>query len=70
MSNLSRIFFIYTEAHMAVFMLAVALIEFICYLAIPEHFISYVALAAAVAFTAIALSSVLYIVHQERKYSR
>lgn len=70
MSKLKRIFYIYTEASMAVVMLICALIEAICLIYTPEQGLSYLFLAAAIAFTAIAVHNVRYIVRHERKSAR
>lgn len=68
MSKLSRIFYIYTEAHIAVFMLFLAVLEFICYLVLSPEPFAYFALAASGLFVLVANANVLYIAKQERKY--
>jgi hypothetical protein len=69
MTSLSRIFFIYTEASLAVLLLILSLVEVLCYFALPDTLLSKLALIAAITFFVIAALNVLYIVHQERKYS-
>jgi len=70
MANLSRIFYIYTEASFAVFLLAVASIELLCYLLMTTGPIAQLALVAASVFALIAVSQVLFIIYQERKHAR
>ena len=69
MSKLSRIFYIYTEAHVALLMSIFAALELVCFI-FTDSSIAYVFLSAAIAFTAIAASSVMYIIYQENKYTR
>lgn len=66
--NISRIFYIYTEATLAVFMTALALVELGCYFAVPEFF-QPVALGAAVTFVFVAIYLVTFIYNCEKKWS-
>ena len=59
MKSLKRLFYIYTEAAMAVFFALGGLLELVCGLAAPE--IQVIAFPASVAFLAIAMGNVIYI---------
>lgn len=65
MKQLNRIFYIYTEASIAVMMAIASLLELVCGLVAPE--IQLLAFPASVAFLAIAVSLVLYIVRAEKR---
>jgi len=70
MSKLSRIFSIYVEAPIAAFMFIFALVELVCFITTPDHSLSYIFLAAAIAFTAAAIHNVRFIVRREHKRAR
>lgn len=59
MKHLNRIFYIYTEASIAVLMAIAGLCELVCGLVVPD--IQFIAFPASVAFLAIAVRNVLYI---------
>ena len=64
MKSLKRLFYIYTEASMAVLMLIACLVELVCGLAVPG--LGLLAFPASAAFLAIAMGNVFYIYRSER----
>ena len=64
LKQLSRIFYIYTEAACAVFMACAALVELLCGIAIGGP-LSTLAYSASGLFALVAVSCVLYIYVQE-----
>ena len=69
--SLKRIFFIYSEATLAVFFAAMSLLEVACYLAIPSSvsLIGELALGAAIGFALIAALMVNVIYRNEKRNS-
>ena len=67
--TLKRIFFIYSEAILAVFFAAMSLLELVCYFVIPDSLFAWIALSAAVGFALIAASMVNIIYQTEKRYS-
>jgi len=66
--NISRIFYIYSEASVAVLLGICSLIELGCYLAVPEFF-QPIALGAAVVFCLLTIYLVVFIYNCEKKWS-
>jgi hypothetical protein len=69
--SLKRIFFIYSEATLAVFFAAMSLLEVACYLAIPSSvsLIGELALAAAIGFALMSALMVNVIYRNEKRDS-
>jgi len=69
--SLKRIFFIYSEATLAVFFAAMSLLEVACYFAIPSSvsLIGELALGAAIGFALIAALMVNVIYRNEKRNS-
>lgn len=66
--NISRLFYIYTEASVAVLLGVFSLIELACYFAVPEFF-QPVALGSAVVFLFMTIYLVVFIYNCEKKWS-
>ena len=64
--TLSRIFNIYSEASLSVFFACGALLEFICFLFIPNP-IAYIALAGAICFSIVAGSMAAYVYRSAKR---
>ena len=66
-TKLNKIFFIYHEASVSVFFAACALVEFICFLLLPEHPVKYIALFGAICFSIVAGSMAAYVYRSAKR---
>ena len=66
--NISRLFYIYTEATLAVFMAGCAFVELGCYFYLPQFF-QPIALLAAVSFVFVTIYLVAFIYSCEKKWT-
>ena len=67
--TIKRIFFIYSEASLAVFFAALSLLELACYFVMPPSLFDWVTMSAAIGFALVAASMVNYIYQTEKRYS-
>lgn len=64
--TLKRIFFIYSEASLAVFLAAIALVELICYIALFREPLAFIPLIAAIGFAVLSATLAL-VVYRDAK---